>query len=111
MYEGANFTINKYISRKMFELILLLLCFTDGEDVEYNYGFFYLRQMEYMRNKNITDEVNLVWINLLDKIMMERFNNNAHRFVCIDHKPHPFGNDRRTICCDITSIFCRAYIV
>ena len=31
--------------------------------------------------------------------------------MCVGHKPHPFGNERQTICCDLTSIMWRATIV
>ena len=38
--------------------------------------------------------------------MMEWFNKYAPGFMCDGHKPHPFGNERYTICCGFTSILC-----
>ena len=51
------------------------------------------------------------WINVLDKIMMEWFNNYSPGFMCVDRKPHPFGNERHTICCGLTSIIWRSQLV
>ena len=31
--------------------------------------------------------------------------------MCVERKPHPFGNERHTICCVLTSTFWRARIV
>ena len=42
--------------------------------------------------------------------MMEWFNKCAPGFMCIGRKPYPFRNERRTICCGLTSIFWRAHI-
>ena len=53
---------------------------------------------------NMDEEFNLSWINVLEKIMMEWFNKYAPGFMCDGHKPHPFGNERYTICCGLTSI-------
>ena len=43
--------------------------------------------------------------------MMEWFNNWSPGFMCVVRKPHPFGNERNPICCALTSILWRAYIV
>ena len=58
----------------------------------------------------ILDKFNQAWINLLYKIMMEWFDNYAPGCMCVVHKPHPFGSERRTICCGINSILCRSQI-
>ena len=42
---------------------------------------------------------------------MEWFNKYAPGFMCVGIKPHPFGNERHTIFCGLTSIFCRDRIV
>ena len=51
-------------------MILLSLCYSNRENVEYNDGLFHIRQMEYACNMNITDEFNLSWMNEPDKTMM-----------------------------------------
>ena len=51
------------------------------------------------------------WIDVLGESMMEWFNKWAPGFMCVGRKPHPFGNDRHTICCALTSIMWRAKIV
>ena len=43
--------------------------------------------------------------------MMEWFNKYAPRFMWVGHKTHPFGNERHTICCGLTSILGRSQIV
>ena len=60
---------------------------------------------------NIAEEFNLLWINILDEIMIEWFNKYVPVFMCVGCKTHPFGNKRHTICCGLTSIFCRLQIV
>ena len=42
--------------------------------------------------------------------MMEWFNRYAPVFMCVGRKPHPFGNDRHTTCCGLTSILWRSQI-
>ena len=42
---------------------------------------------------------------------MECFNKWDRGFMCVGRKPHPFGNDRHTICCALHFILCRVYIV
>ena len=42
---------------------------------------------------------------------MEWFKKWDPGFMCVGHKPHPFGNERHTISCALTSIWWRAQIV
>jgi hypothetical protein len=70
-----------------------------------------MRQLEEAWNKNMADEFSPAWINVLDESMMEWFNKWAPGFMCVGRKPHPFGNERHTICCALTSILWRAQIV
>ena len=51
------------------------------------------------------------WIDVLGESMMEWFNKWAPGFMCVVRKPHPFENERHTICCALTSILWRAQIV
>ena len=59
----------------------------------------------------MAEEFNPSWINVMDEIMMEWFNKYATVFICVGRKPHSFSNERRTICCILTSILWRAQIV
>ena len=43
--------------------------------------------------------------------MIECFNKWDPGFMCVGRKPHPFGNERHTTCCSLTSILWRACIV
>ena len=40
--------------RMSFEVITLLICYNEREDILYNYGFFHMRQIEEVWNINIT---------------------------------------------------------
>ena len=46
MNEGAPFRINIYMSRKISEVILSSLGYTDRNYFKYNDGFLHMRQME-----------------------------------------------------------------
>ena len=50
------------------------------------------------------DKLNPRYINFLDESMMEWFNKYSTGFMFVGRNPHPFGNDRHTICCGLTSI-------
>ena len=99
------------MSRNRFEGILGSLRYTDRKDIKYYYGLFHMRQMEESWNLNTAEEFNPSWINVLDGIMMEWFNKYAPGFMCVERKPYPFGNERHTISCGLTSILWRAQIV
>ena len=43
--------------------------------------------------------------------MMDWFNKYTPVFMCVGRKPHPFGNERHTICCGLTSILWIAQIL
>ena len=45
----------------------------------------------------MAEEFNISWINVLDESMMEWFNKYVPGFMCVGHKPQPFGNKRNTI--------------
>ena len=53
----------------------------------------------------------LACINVPDESIMEWFNKWVPGFMCVGHKPHPFGNEWHTICCALNSILWRAQIV
>ena len=46
MSEGAPFRLNKYMLKTIFEDILSFLCYINRKDIEYNDGFYHMRQME-----------------------------------------------------------------
>ena len=111
MYGGAPFRLNKYISRIRFEGIFGSIRYRFQKDVGHYDGFVHMRKMEESLNLNMAEKFNPLWINVLDKIMMEWFNKYAPGFMFIGRKPHPFGNESHTICCCLTSIFWRDHIV
>ena len=62
------------------------------------------------RKKYKADKFNPSWINLLGESIMECHNESLPEFMCVGGKKHPFGNERYTICCGITSILWREHI-
>ena len=70
-----------------------------------------MRKMEEAWNLNKAEEFNPSWINVLDEIIMVWLNKYAPGFICVERKPHPLGNERKTICGGLTSILWRAQIV
>ena len=110
IFQGAPFWLNNYMSRNRLDQILVCLRYTNQE-VNYHDGFLHMRQIQEAWNKNMADEFNPSWINVLDESMMEWFNKYAPGFMYVGRKPHPFGNERHTICCGVTSILWRAQIV
>jgi hypothetical protein len=110
MFFGAPFRLNDYMSRDRFDSILAALRYTD-EEVGYVDGFLEMRKIEERWNQNMEDEFDPSWMNVLDESMMEWFNKYAPGFMCVGRKPHPFGNERHTICCGTTTIMWRAQIV
>ena len=53
--EGTTFRLNKYMSRMRFEGVISSLNYTDRKGVEYNDGFFNMRQMEEACNINMSE--------------------------------------------------------
>lgn len=111
MFKGAPFRLAPYMSRTRFEEILGSLRYTNRPEVAYHDGFFHMRQLEEAWNENMANEFCPSWISVLDESMMEWFNKYAPGFMCVGRKPHPFGNERHTICCALSSILWRAQIV
>ena len=46
MSEGASFTLNEYMTRTNFEVILSSICYKDRNNVEYNDVLLHMCQME-----------------------------------------------------------------
>jgi hypothetical protein len=110
MDKGAPFRFHHVMSRKRFDDILSNLRYTNVE-VPYEDGFLHMRQLEEFFNDNMAENFFPAWINVLDESMMEWFNKWAPGFMCVGRKPHPFGNERHTISCALTTILWRAQIV
>ena len=68
-----------------------------------------MRKMEESWNLNMSEEFNPSCINVLYEGMMEWFNKYTPIFMCVGRKPHPFGNEERTICCGLAYIFESSY--
>ena len=113
MEEGAPYRFNLFMSRCRFEDILQNLVYTNRiPPAGYKDPFFLIRQMEEAWNKNMEDQFDPSWINCLDESMMEWLSMfTCPGFMCVGRKPHPFGNERHTICCALSTIMWHAEIV
>ena len=110
MAKCAPFRLNRIMSLNRFDYILSAFRFTNRE-VPYEDGFLQMRQLEEAWNQNIAQQFLPSLINVIDESMMEWFSKWDSGFMCVVRKPHPFGNERHTICWDFTSIMWRAHIV
>ena len=70
-----------------------------------------MRQLEEAWNQNMDQQFLPLWINVLYESTMEWFKKWSSGFMCVGRNPHPFGNDRNTICCALTSIMWRSQIM
>ena len=67
--------------------------------------------MEEAWNLNMAGDFNSSWINVLGESMMKWFNKYVPRCMCVGCKPHPFGDQRQTVCCGSTYILWRSHIL
>ena len=110
MAKGAPFRPNSIMSHNWLDSILGALRFTNRE-VPYEDGLLQMRQLEESWNQNMAQQYLPSCINVLDESMMEWSNKWSPGFICVGRKPHPFGNERHTISCALTSILWRSQIV
>ncbi len=53
----------------------------------------------------------LSWLNCLDESMVSFLNKHCPNWVCVKHKPYPFGNEYHTIACCLSKIIFRMELV
>ena len=82
-----------------------------GSEVHYEDVLLNMMHMEEAWTKNMADDFNPSWTNVLDKTTMEWHNKFAPGFMCVGRKPHLLGNKHRMIYCGLTLILWRANIV
>ena len=78
----------------------------------YNDKLFHMRQMEDACNANVTKVFEPSWVSVLYKIMQEWISKyTCPAWVYVGRKPYPFGNERHTIACGLSTIMWFAEIV
>ena len=97
------------MSRNRLENILSSLQHTDRAS-EYEGGFHLMIKWEEAWNNNMEDKFSPSWLSVLGESMMEWLDKYCPGFMCVGCKPHPFGNERHTISCALTSILFRYLI-
>ena len=100
------------MSLNRFEDIPRNLSYTDKNVPAYNDKFFHMRQMEDAWNANTTKVFEPSWVSMLDESMKEWLS----KYTCPDcmrvgRKPHPFGKERHTVTCGLSTIIWFAEIV
>ena len=71
-----------------------------------------MRQIEDAWNANTTNVFDHSWVIVLDKNMLEWISKyTCTSWICVGHKPHPFGNMRHTIACGLSTIMWFAEIL
>ena len=112
MFEGASGRLTKYMSLNRFEDIIRNLSFSDKNVPEYNETFFHMRQMKDALNANMTKVLEPSWVSVLDESKKEWISKyNCPAWMCVVRKPHPFGDERHTIDCKLSTIMWFAEIL
>ena len=71
-----------------------------------------MRQMEGAWNANTTKVFEPSWVSVLDDSMQEWISKyTCPAWMCVGRKPHPFGNERHTIACGLSTIMWFSEIV
>ena len=71
-----------------------------------------MRQTEDAWNANTTNVFEHSWFSVLDKSMQEWIiKYTCPAWICVGRNPHPFGNERHTIACGLSTIIWFAEIV
>ena len=105
MFEGAPGRLTKYMSLNGFEDIVLNLSYTDKNVPAYNDKFFRVCQMEDAWNANMTKVFEPSWVSVLFESMQEWISKyTCPDWMCVGRKPHPFGNESRTVSCGLSTI-------
>ena len=105
MFEGLPGRLIKYMSLNRFEDILCNLSYTDKNVPAYNDKLFHMRQMEDAWNVNMTKVFESSWVSVLYESMQECISKyTCPDWMCVGRKPNPFGNERHTIACGLSTI-------
>ena len=106
IFDGAPICFGHIeMSYRRFQDITQALQFTNKTPPSYKDPFFYVRQMLDAWNSNMGQIFVPGWLNCLDESMSSWSN----RYTCpgwlfVPQKPHPFGNEYRTVCCGTCGI-------
>ena len=109
MSGDVPFRLNNHMSKNRFKVSLYLFIIQIKRMLNI--------MMVYYKCIKWNNHVTLTWLEslthhgfILNKSMIEWFDKYAPGFMCVGPKPHPFNNERHTICCVLTYILWRAQI-
>ena len=112
MFEGAPCRITKYMYLNRFEDILHNMSYADKNVPAYNEKFFHMHQMEDAWNANTTKFFGPSCVSVLDESIQEWISKyTCPAWMCVGHKPQPFGNERHTSACGLSTIMWFVQIV
>ena len=105
---GAPCRLNSCVSGRRFEQIVKLLQFTEKNAPAFKDPFWEARQLIDEWNERAHENFTPSWVNCLDESMSMWFNRcSCPRWTFVPRKPHPFGNERRAICCAVSETMWR----
>ena len=111
-FHGAPWRLGDLMSRKRFDAILRSIFYTDQEKPAYRDKFWEVRQMIVAWNDNMAEQFTPSWVSCLDESMSPWTNKyTCPGWMLVPRKPHPFGNEYRSVCCSMSGIMCGIELV
>jgi len=104
-FVGAPIRFNKWMSKRRFDYILGALTFHDTAPPVYQDRFHFMRQLIDAWNNNISSKFVPSWATCLDESMsiwLSKY--TCPGWLCVERKPHPFGNEHHSICCGLSGV-------
>ena len=93
MFEGAPFSLSKYMSGRRFHNIGAAIHYTNIESPAFLDWFHDVRHMVDAFNEHYDMNYVPSWINCLDESMNSFLKTFCPGFMFVPRKPHPFGNE------------------
>ena len=104
-FVGAPIRFNAWMSKRRFDYILGGLTFHDKEAPAHQDRFHFVRQLIEAWNENMQDRFVPGWATCLDESMSVWLaKHTCPGWMCVERKPHPFGNEYHSICCGLSGI-------
>ena len=104
-FVGAPTRFNKWMSKRRFDYILGALVFHATPPPLCQDRFHFVRELINAWNENMADKFIPSWASCLDESMSVWLAKcTCPGWMCVERKPHPFGNQCHSICCGLSGI-------
>jgi len=102
-FDGAPTRFNKWMSKCRFDYILGALTFHDTAPPVYQDWFHFVHQLIDAWNKHMSTKFIPRWVTCWGE-PMSIWKCACPSWMCVERKPHPFGNEYHSICCGLSGI-------